>query len=87
MERAKVQLKSETVMRGEGSGSRMLAISRSWWYDHRIRTIQETKAAIDSVTHEQVLRVLQRFSPLSPLAVSAIGPLSQDELVGDTLVV
>lgn len=85
LERAKVQLKSETVMRGEGSGARMLAISRSWWYDHRIRTIQEIKEAIDSVTHEQVMRVLQRFSPLNPLAVAAIGPLSQEELVGDTL--
>ena len=72
-------------MRGEGSGARMLAISRSWWYDRRIRTIQEIKEAIDSVTHEQVLRVLQRFSPLNPLAISAIGPLSQEELVGDTL--
>jgi len=83
--RAKVQLKSETVMRGEGSGARMAAISRSWWYDRKIRTIQEIKEAIDGVSHEQVLRVLNRFSPLNPLAVSAIGPLSQDELVGDTL--
>ena len=83
--RAKVQLKSETVMRGEGSGARMSAISRSWWYDRKIRTIQEIKEAIDGVTHDQVLRVLQRFSPLNPLAVSAIGPLSQDELVGETL--
>jgi len=85
LERAKVQLKSETVMRGEGSGARMTAISRFWWYDRKIRTIQEVKEAIDGVTHEQVLRTLKRFSPLNPLAVSAIGPLSQDELVGDTL--
>ena len=83
--RAKVQLKSETVMRSEGSGARMSAISRSWWYERKIRTIQEIKEAIDGVTHEQVLRTLKRFSPLDPLAVSAIGPLSQDELVGDTL--
>jgi len=83
--RAKVQLKSETVMRSEGSGARMSAISRSWWYERKIRTIQEIKEAIDGVTHEQVLRTLKRFSPLNPLAVSAIGPLSQDELVGETL--
>ncbi|MGH2493959.1 MAG: M16 family metallopeptidase [Ktedonobacteraceae bacterium] len=85
LERAKVQLKSETVMRSEGSGARMSAISRSWWYERKIRTIQEIKDAIDGVTHEQVLRTLNRFSPLNPLAVSAIGPLSQDELVGDML--
>jgi len=85
LERAKVQLKSETVMRSEGSGARMGAISRSWWYERKIRTIQEVKEAIDAVTQEQVLRALHRFSPLSPLAIAAIGPLSQEELVGDTL--
>ncbi len=85
LERAKVQLKSENVMRSEGSGARMGAISRSWWYERKIRTIQEVKDAIDAVTQEQVLNVLHLFSPLNPLTVVAIGPLAQDELVGDTL--
>jgi predicted Zn-dependent peptidase len=85
LERAKVQLKSEQVMRGEGSGSRMGAIARSWWYERKIKTIQDVKEAIDAVTQEQVLQVLQRFSPLNPLVVAGIGPLSQEELVGDTL--
>ena len=83
--RAKVQLKSENVMRSEGSGARMGAISRSWWYERKLRTIQEIKEAIDAVTQEQVLQVLRRFSPLNPLTVAAIGPLGQEELVGDTL--
>jgi len=83
--RAKVQLKSENVMRSEGSGARMGAISRSWWYEHKLRTIQEIKEAIDAVTQEQVLQVLRRFSPLNPLTIAAIGPLEQEELVGDTL--
>jgi len=85
LERAKVQLKSENVMRGEGSGARMGAIARSWWYERRMRTIQEVKEAIDAVTGEQVLNVLRRFSPLDPLTVAAIGPLDRDALVGDTL--
>lgn len=85
LERAKVQLKSENVMRGEGSGARMGAITRSWWYERKLRTIQEIKESIDGVTQEQVLEVLRRYSPLHPLAVAAIGPLTQDELVGDTL--
>jgi predicted Zn-dependent peptidase len=83
--RAKVQLKSENVMRSEGSGARMGAISRSWWYERKLRTIQEVKEAIDAVTQEQILQVLRRFSPLNPLTVAAIGPLKQDELVGDAL--
>jgi predicted Zn-dependent peptidase len=85
LERAKVQLKSENVMRSEGSGARMGAIARSWWYERKLRTIQEVKEAIDAVTQDQVLRVLRRFPPLNPLIVAAIGPLKQDELVGDTL--
>jgi predicted Zn-dependent peptidase len=72
-------------MRSEGSGARMGAISRSWWYDHKIKTVQEVKDAIDSVSQEQVLQVLHRFSPLKPLTIAAIGPLQRDELVGDTL--
>src|SRR5437588_5906979 len=82
LERAKVQLKSENVMRGEGSGSRMAALAYSWWNERKLRTIQEVKAAIDAVTQEQVLDVLQRFSPLNPLTVAAIGPLDRDTLVG-----
>jgi predicted Zn-dependent peptidase len=85
LERAKVQLKSEQIMRSEGSGSRMGAITRSWWYERRLRTVQEIKERIDAVTQEQVLAVLQRYSPLNPLTVAAIGPLNHDELVGDTL--
>ncbi len=85
MARAKVQLKSENVMRSEGSGARMGALARSWWYERKLRTIQEVKEAIDAVTQEQVMDVLHRFSPLDPLTVGAIGPLERDELVGDTL--
>jgi predicted Zn-dependent peptidase len=85
LERAKVQLKSENVMRGEGSGARRSALARSWWYERKLKTIQEVKEAIDAVTEEQILQVLRRFSPLTPLTVAAIGPLTQEDLVGDTL--
>ncbi|HLG78200.1 MAG TPA: pitrilysin family protein [Ktedonobacteraceae bacterium] len=85
LERAKVQLKSENVMRGEGSGSRMSAILRSWWYDQKIQTIQDVKERIDAVTQDQVLQVLRRYSPVNPLTIAAIGPLSREELVGTIL--
>ena len=85
LSRAKIQLMSENVMRSEGSGSRMGALAHSWWYERKLRTIQEVKAAIDAVTEEQVLNVLRRFSPLNPLTVAAIGPLERDALVGNTL--
>jgi predicted Zn-dependent peptidase len=85
LERAKVQLKSETVMRSEGSGARMGAIARSWWFERKVRTIQEVKEAIEAVTQESILDLLHHHSLVHPLTVAAIGPLSQEELVGDTL--
>lgn len=81
LERAKVQLKSENVMRGEGSGARMGAIARSWWFERKIHTIQEVKESIDAVTQESILELLHNHSLLSPMTVAAIGPLSQEELV------
>ncbi len=85
LERAKVQLKSESIMRSEGSGSRMGALSRSWWYERKLRTIQQVKESIDAVTLDQIMGVLHRFSPLAPLVVTGIGPLDEAALVGDTL--
>lgn len=85
LDRAKVQLKSENVMRSEGSGARMGALARSWWYDRKLRTVQEVKDAIDAVTVEQVAQVLKNYRLLEPLTVAAIGPLQGDELLGDTL--
>ena len=85
LERAKVQLKSETIMRSEGSGARMGAIARSWWYERQIRTIQQVKELIDAVTLDQVMAVLRRFSPLAPLVVAGIGPLDEPTLVGASL--
>jgi predicted Zn-dependent peptidase len=83
--RAKVQLKSELVMRGESSAARMGALARSWWYERKLTTIQELKEAIDGVTTRQILGLLQRFPPMRPLVIGAIGPRDRDELIGDTL--
>jgi len=85
LERAKVQLKSENVMRGEGSGARMGAIARSWWFERKVHPIQEVKEAIDAVTQERILDLLHHHSLVHPLTVAAIGPLSQEELMGDIL--
>jgi predicted Zn-dependent peptidase len=82
LERAKVQLKSEIVMRGESSAARMGALARSWWFERRLIPIHETKEAIDGVSQEQITRLLTRFPPAQPLVVAAIGPRSQEELLG-----
>jgi predicted Zn-dependent peptidase len=85
LSRAKTQIKSELVMRGESSAARMGALARSWWFEQRLITIQELKAAIDGVTAEQILGLLKRFPPTTPLVIGAIGPKTEEELVGDAL--
>lgn len=85
LDRAKVQLKSELVMRGESGVARMAALARSWWFEEKILTIQELKEAIDSVTTDQILGLLKRFPPMQPLVIGAIGPKSREELIGNAL--
>jgi predicted Zn-dependent peptidase len=85
LQRAKTQIKSELVMRGESSAARMGALARSWWFEQRLITIQELKAAIDGVTAEQIMGLLRRFPPTKPLVIGAIGPRTEEELVGDSL--
>ena len=80
LRRAKVQLKSELVMHAETSSARMGAIAHSWWFEKKLKTIQEIREAIDAVTREQIQGLLKRFPVTEPLVVTAIGPCSQEQL-------
>lgn len=83
--RAKVQIKSELVMRGESSAARMAALARSWWYERKLTTIQEIKESIDAVSREQIAGLLRRFPPTERLVIGAIGPRTQEDLIGNAL--
>jgi predicted Zn-dependent peptidase len=85
LERAKVQLKSELVMRGESSAARMGALARAWWFEGRLIPISELIEAVDAVSQEQILGLLKRFPLTSPLVIGAIGPRTEAELIGDAL--
>jgi predicted Zn-dependent peptidase len=83
--RAKVQLKSELVMRGESSSARMASLARSWWYERKLTTIQEVKEAVEAVSREQIQHLLDRFPPMDRLVIAAIGPRTRQELIGNAL--
>jgi predicted Zn-dependent peptidase len=83
--RAKVQIKSELVMRGESSGARMSALMRSWWFERRLITIQELKEAIDGVTEEDIMELLRSVPLPQTLVIGAIGPRTEQELIGAAL--
>ncbi len=77
---ARTHLKSQNILRSESSRVCMGTLAHSWWFERKLSTLQDFKAAIDAVTQEQVLRVLRRFSPVSPLTMTALGPLERDLL-------
>jgi predicted Zn-dependent peptidase len=83
--RAKVQIKSELVMRGESSSARMSSLMRSWWFERRLITIQELKEAIDGVSQEHIMTLLRGIPLPQTLVIGAIGPRSEQELIGNAL--
>lgn len=82
---AKTRLKSQVIMRSESTGARMVANARSWWFEQRLRTLEEVKERIDQVTVEQIGNVLQSLGITERLAAVAVGPRSEDELFGGLL--
>ena len=85
LSRAKVQIKSEIVMHGESSSSRMLSLARAWWFERRLLSIQDVKDAVDNVSQEQILHLFERFPPMDRLVITAIGPRPERELIGEVL--
>jgi predicted Zn-dependent peptidase len=83
--RAKIQLKSELVMRGESSAARMSSLMRSWWFERRLITIQELKESIDGVSQEHILNLLSGVPLPQTLVIGAIGPRTEQELIGNSL--
>ncbi|HLH61330.1 MAG TPA: pitrilysin family protein [Ktedonobacteraceae bacterium] len=78
LNQAKIHLKSQHILRGESSRVCMSTMAYAWWFNRTLPGWQAMKAAIDAVTEEQILRVLQRFSPVNPLTITAITPLEPD---------
>ncbi len=73
LERAKIGLKSSTIMQGESTSSRCGAIAHDWWMRGRLRTLDEIKAAIDAVTVDRVNAYLKK-NPPGPFTTVIVGP-------------
>jgi predicted Zn-dependent peptidase len=58
----------------------MGSLLRSWWFEGRLTTIQELKEAIDGVSRDQIMHLLERFPLTDPLVRVAIGPRPAEEL-------
>lgn len=82
---SKTRLKSQVIMRSESTSSRMVANVRTWWFEQRLRSLQEIRERIDAVTVEEIAEVLQSLNIMDQLAAVAVGPRSEDELFGGVL--
>jgi predicted Zn-dependent peptidase len=85
LELSKTRLKSQMIMRSESSSARMLSNMRNWWFEGRLRTLQEVKERIDSVTRDQVGNVIASLGIMSNLTAVALGPRTEEELFGGLL--
>ena len=73
LDRAKIGLKSSTIMSGESSSSRAGAIAHDWLIRQRLRTIDEIIKAIDGVTLTAVNDYLRAHKP-GNYTIAIVGP-------------
>src|SRR3954465_1045077 len=73
LDRAKTGLKASTIMQGESTGARAGAIAHDFFMRGRIRTLEEVKSAIDSVTVDKGNGYLKENRP-SEFTIVIVGP-------------
>jgi predicted Zn-dependent peptidase len=72
--RAKVKLKSSVVMAGESTALRRRALGAGWWYEGKVRTLDEVRQRIDAVEVEQVGALARALDLGGTVAVATVGP-------------
>jgi len=70
--RAKADLKSRLVMRGEMSASRAGSLSNDWWNLGLLRGLDEIKDQIERVTARDIFSYLEKH-PVDPVTVVTLG--------------
>lgn len=78
--RARVQLKSALIMRGESSSDRAHALAADWYHLGRLRSLAEISAAIDNVTLADVIDYVRAY-PARRLTALTIGPEELDTAI------
>ena len=73
LDRAKTGLKASTIMQGESTSARAGAIAHDYFMRGRIRTLDEIKNAIDSVSLADVNDYLKANKP-GPYTIVTVGP-------------
>ena len=78
LKQVKNKAASRIVLRSERPMGRLLPLGFNWIYRHEYRTVDDDLSALQSVTIQDIARVLAAH-PLDRLTTVAVGPMTEDE--------
>jgi predicted Zn-dependent peptidase len=81
LRRAKDKWISGVVLSSESTFARMRSLASDWVTEGRLVSVEEEVARIEKVTTEDVMRALKRFPVREKQVLTAMGPLSEQELL------
>lgn len=81
LRRAKDKWISSIVLSSESTFSRMFSLANDWVTENRLVSVDEEVQRIERVTTADVLRTLRRFPLREKQILTALGPLSEEELL------
>lgn len=81
LQRAKDKWISSMVLSSESTFSRMRSIANDWVIEGRLITVEEEIERVEKITTADVMRALQRFPIREKQVLTALGPLSEAELL------
>lgn len=81
LRRAKDKWISSLVLSSESTFSRMRALASDWVTEGRLVSIDEEVERVEKVTTNDIMRALRRFPMRDKQIITALGPLSEEELL------
>ena len=79
--RAKDKMISGIVLSSESTFSRMFSLANDWVTEGRLITVDEEVERVEKVTSADIIRALKRFPIREKQVLTALGPLSEAELL------
>jgi len=81
LRRAKDKLISGIVLSSESTFARMRSLASDWVTEGRLISVEEEVERVENVTTEDVMRALKRFPLREKQVLTALGPLSEQQLL------
>jgi predicted Zn-dependent peptidase len=81
LRRAKDKWISNLVLSSESTFSRMRSLANDWVTEDRLVSVDEEVERVEKVTTDDVIRALRRFPIRDKQVLTALGPLSEEELL------